>query len=308
MGFMQDVEAHHRLTYQNNAQMVAQQLRNPLRQAVTIMSGLTGEARNVVDLLQKKRAQKGQDYGRNNPDNRSKWDNRWLVRPEVLHDGELIDRTDKWDMAMDPTSHLVRNSIAAVERAVQDTIMGIEEDANGNFAVTGSGILGLAVSGKRPGAGAPLPAGNTIPHANTGLTLDKLRAVRKALKKADFGIEDADPLWACITPDQEDDLIGIAAQSGPALNAFSIEQLRTGKPSPLLGINWILTNRLPTDASGKRMIPVWSKSNVVAGFWQDVEGTIWNDTSKQNLPYLYTSAYVDCVRVQDAGVRVILCA
>lgn len=308
MGFQQDVEAHHKLMYQNNVQMVAQQMQNPLRQAVTIMPGLTGEAVRVSDLLNKKKAQRGQDYGRNNPDNRTKRDSRWLVRPEVLHDGELIDTIDKWDMAMDPTSYLMRNSVAAVERAVFDAILGIEEDSSGNFAVAGSGIFGVATSGKRPQTATGLPGGNVIPHAGVGLNLDKLRAARKAMKKADFGVEDNDPLWACITPDQEDDLIGLAAASGPALNAFNIEQLRTGRPTPLLGVNWILTNRLPVNAGGQRLIPIWSKANVAVGFWQDVEGRIWNDTSKQNLPYIYTSAYVDAVRIQDGGVRVIECA
>lgn len=307
MGFQQDVEAHHKLTYQNNVMMVAQQMRNPLRMAVTTVM-VTGEASRVSDLLAKKKAVKGQDYGRNNPDNRTKKDARWLVRPEVLHDGELIDTIDKWDAAMDPTSYLMQNSVAAVERAVFDAILGIEEDSAGNFAIAGSGIFGVATSGKRPSTTTGLPAGNFIAHGGTGLTLDKLRAARKAMKKAEFGIEDNDPLWACITPDQEDDLIGLAAASGPALNAFNIEQLRTGKPTPLLGINWILTNRLPVNATGQRLIPIWSKKNVVAGFWQDVEGRIWNDTSKQNLPYIYTSAYVDCVRIQDGGVRVIECA
>lgn len=308
MGFAQDVEPHHRLMYQGNVQMVAQQLQNPLRQAVTIMPGLTGEAVRVSDLLLKKKAQKGQDYGRNNPDNRTKRDNRWLVRPEVIHDGELIDTVDKWDMAMDPTSYLVRNSVAAVERAVFDAILGIEEDNAGNFSVAGSGIFGVAVSGKRPGAGTALPTGNTIVHGGTGLTTDKLRGALKALRKADFGMEDNDPLWACITPDQVDDLLGIAAAAGPALNAFNIEQLKTGRPTPLLGINWIMTNRLPVNATGQRMVPIWSKVNVITGFWQDVEGRIWNDTSKQNLPYIYTSVYVDAVRVQDGGVRIIECA
>lgn len=308
MGFQQDVEAHHKLMYQNNVQMVAQQMQNPLRQAVTVMPNLTGEAVRVSDLLNKKKASKGQDYGRNNPDNRTKRDSRWLVRPEVLHDGELIDTIDKWDMAMDPTSHLVQNSIAAVERGVFDSILGIEEDSAGVFTVAGSGIFGVATSGKRPQTATALPGGNVIAHAGTGLTLDKLRQARKAMKKNEFGLEDNDPLWACITPDQEDDLIGLAAASGPALNAFNIEQLRTGRPTPLLGINWILTNRLPVNAGGQRLIPIWSKKNVVVGFWQDVEGRIWNDTSKQNLPYIYTSAYVDAVRIQDGGVRVIECA
>lgn len=306
MSFQQTVEAHHVLTYQQNVQMVAQQMRNPLRQAVTILQGLRGESVRVSDLLNKKRAQRGQDYARNNPDNRSTRDARWLTRPESIEDGEYIDTADKFDLALDPAGYLAANSVAAVERGVADAIMGVEEDANGNFTVSGSGIFGSATVGKAR-TQTVFPAGNIEAAAGTGLTLDKIRAVVKNMRKADFGMEDTDPLYSAITAQQIDDLIGLAAASATPLNAFTIDQLQSGKPTSLMGITWIYTNRLPKDAAGSRLIPVWSKKNVVAGFWQDVQGGMWNDTSKKNRPYIFTDAYVDCTRIQDGGVRAIAC-
>ncbi len=76
----QRVEAHHRLTYQNNVQMVAQQKQNRLRPAVTDVP-CSGEAQDAADLLEKKEYQKGEDRGRRNPDDTSGRDRRWLIRP-----------------------------------------------------------------------------------------------------------------------------------------------------------------------------------------------------------------------------------
>lgn len=306
MSFEQLVEAHHKLTYSSNVQMVAQQMQNPLRNAITIVPG-KGEAMSASDLFGKTKAQKANDRNRRNPEDKQQRTRRWLIRPVELENGDYIDTVDKWDSAFDPTSNLMKGAIAAVERGVFDTITGCEEQSDGTFKVTGSGIYGLATSGKRPDTTTGLPAGNIIAAGTTGLTLDKLRAARKTLKKADFGIETMDDLWCLISPDQEDDLLGIAAASGPTLNTFSIDQLRTGKPTPLLGINWILSNRVPYDASGNRLCALWSKSNIVAGVWQDVQGRMWNDGSRQDLPYYYVSAAWDCVRIEDAGVRVISC-
>lgn len=313
MSFTQLVEAHHKLTYSDNVAMVAQQMQNRLRPAVTIVPA-TGEAKSVADLIGAKEYIRGEDRGRRNPENPAARSRRWLIRPTVIEDGEYIDTIDKFDLALDPTSQVMRNSVVAVERGVFDTILGIARNNNGTFSIAGSGILGSATSGKRPDTATALPSGNFIDHdydpsssGLTGLTLDKLRKVKLDLNKAEFGMEDDDALFAAITPTQVDDLIAIAAATNQSLNAFAVEQLRTGQPTQLMGINWIATNRLPVDSSGYRLCPVWSKKNVVVGMWQDVRGDMWNDTAAKNLPYIYTSAYVDAVRVEDGGVRVIRC-
>lgn len=306
MSYEQLVEAHHRLKYSDNVQMVAQQKQNHLRSAVTEVPA-SGEAQSVADLLGRTEYKRGEDRSRRNPEITPNRSRRWLVRPLVLEHGDYIDTVDKFDMAMDPTSHLTTNSVTTVERGVFDTILGIAPKSGGGFEISGSGILGVATEGKRGTKTMDLPAGNFHAAAASGMTLDKLRAVRKALKKAEFGMEDDDPLYAAISPDQEDDLIGIAAQTDQTLNAFAVEQLKSGKPTMLMGINWISTNRLPHDSDGNRLCPVWSKKNIAFGVWQDVNGTMWNDTHAKNLPYYYTSAYVDAVRIEDAGVRVIRC-
>lgn len=299
------VEQHHKLQYSSNTLMVAQQTRSRLMGSVTEIPA-SGEAQSVADLIGTMEYAYGEERSRRNPETDVQKSRRWVVMPPPIEVGNYITKEEKFRTATDPTSSYVRGQVLAVTRGWDDRLLGVRKTGEGEFTVTDGGILGIAREGKTPGTGMPLPASQYIPHGNTGLTLNKLRAARKRLKKAEFGIEEDDQLFCIISPDQEDDLIGIAAEAGPSLNAFNIEHLREGKATRLMGIEWIMTNRLPQNtAKTARLNPIFSKRNIIAGAWQGIQGAMWNDTHATNLPYAYTSAYVDVVRAQDKGVIVI---
>lgn len=305
------VEQHHKLQYAASVQMVAQQMKNPLDATVTEVSA-SGEAQSVSDLLGEISYQRGEKYGRRNPENRGLATRRWAVMPGPIESGDYIYKEEKFATATDPTSAYVRNHTRAVLMGKFDTILGVTEISKGNFQIDQGGILGIAREGKTPGTGTPLPASQYIPHdltgASSGLSLEKLRYARKTLKKNEFGIEDDDQLFGLITPEQEDDLIAIAQEAGPSLNSFNIEQLKSGKATPILGITWTVTNRLPLKATGgPRLCPIWSKQNIINARWQGIKGEMWNDGSNKNLPYAYVDAYFDAVRAQDKGVMVVEC-
>jgi len=299
------VQDWHRLTYGDNVVMVAQQLQNPLRGAIT-EKACNGEAHAIADLVGTGEYLVSEERSRRNPENPSKLSRRWLVRPDKIESGQYIDEEDKFDMAMDPTSIFVRDHTAKVGRGIWDRILGVQKVGN-TFEVAYGGILGRVNEGKRPGTTSSLPAGNIIAAGATGMTLDKMIQVKEDLAMADFGIEDDDPLYCAIGPKQVTNLLKIAANSATPLNAFEIDQLKNGKPTTLMNMTWIVSNRLPKDASGNRLCPVWTKRNIVMGVWQDIKGDMWNDTSAKKLPYVYVSARIDCARVQDGGVRVITC-
>ncbi len=300
------VEAHHRLMYSNNVTMVAQQLTNPFLSAVTVVS-CTGEAQDAADLVGEVDYEEEEAGNRRNPDNPVKNDRRWLIFPTAIRSGQYIETEDKFKTATDPTSKYVRAHTAAVNRGIQDRILGVKKVGNA-YQVAYGGILGRVSSGKRPGgAVTDLPASSIIAHNSTGLTLPKLIKVRENLGLADFGIESPDPISCAITPKQVTDLLNIAAQTQTSLNAFQIQQLQTGKPTTLLGFNWIQTNRLPRNAAGKRICPVWTKGNIVAGFWEQLNGKIWNDSHADEKPVVRVRARVDATRVEDEGVYAIEC-
>jgi hypothetical protein len=299
------VQQHHRLQYANSVLMVAQQKKDPFAAAVTDVDA-NGEAQSTNDIYDAGEYAYGEDRSRRNPEMPVTGSRRWLIRPPVIESGQYIDTEDKFATATDPTSSFVTVHTNRVRRGKADRTMGIRK-VDGVYQVADGGILGYATEGKRAESKNALPASQYVPVGTTGLTIAKLRAAKLQLKLDEFGMEDDDPLFCVITPNQEDDLLAIAEASATPLNAFNIEQLREGKPGRLMGVTWIMTNRVPVDDAESRLCPIFSKSNISRGIWQDIMGDMWNDTSAKNKPYAYVSAYIDCVRNQDKGVIVIEC-
>lgn len=305
MSYSQQVEEHHRLEYANSVRMVAQQTRDPFAGRV-IDTPASGEAKSATDMLDDGEYAYGEERTRRNVEMPVTGTRRWLVRPPVIKSGQYFDIEDKLDGAMAPDSQKVIVHTRRVMRGKADRTLGIRK-IDGKFVVSDGGILGHATEGKRPANKKALPAGQYIPHGTTGLTLGKLREAKLHLRKNDFGVEDGDEIYCAITAQQEDDLLAIADAAKDNVNAFSIEQLREGKPSRLMGVTWVMTNRLPVNASEHRLLPMWTKNNVERGIWEDVNGQVWNDTSADNLPYARVRAYIDCVRIEDIGVIAIEC-
>lgn len=305
MSFHHIVQEHEQIRFANNVRMVAQQRMNPVRGAVTEMAA-SGAAIRVADLLAQVSYLKKEDRSRRNPENPMGRSNRWLVRPEGMDSGEYIDKEDRFELAMDPSSQLVRGHTLALTRGFADRIFGVEPNGAGGFQIAYGGIMGRAVSGPTRSTITDLSTDNYIPHNSEGFTTEKARAAQEAMEIADFGLEDDDQTYCAITPKQKTDLINLALEAKESQVQFQIEAIRSGKPTTLLGINWIFTNRLPKTGT-TRYCPMWTKANVVAGLWQDIQGAIWNDTSAKNLPYVYVDGYIDATRIEDAGVRIIEC-
>ncbi len=309
MTYRQNVEASHRRTYANNVQMVAQEMASKIRSAVTIATGLTGDVHNVRDLLDEAGYNEAEDYSTENPEIHSKLDPVWLIRPKVIEWGRTIFKEDQFDLAMNPTSQFIANGVRACERGVFDRFVGIRPKVGGGFEISGNGILGDRVSGKDHGTKTALPGSQYLAHGGTGMTLDKLIQAREALELGDFGLDEdlSSELFCLLSPKQKTDLLNIAAATGTALNQFELDQIKQGKPTTLMGATWIFTNRLPTNSSGHRICPMWTKSNVVGGFWQDIQGDMWNRSESKNRPYAYNDCYPTGTRLQDKGVIAIPC-
>lgn len=300
-------EPHHQVKYANNVKMVAQQNVSKFRATVTEMPA-SGEAMSASDLIGSVEAKEANGTERRNIHNPPQLSRRWLVMPNELESGQYIDKEIKMAQSQDPTSNLVRTHTVAVERAIGDRILGVRYISKGKFELRDGGILGAAVDGKSPGgAKIALPAKCYTLAAGTGLILDKLMGAKERLNSDDFGLEDDDEMFCAISPKQVTNLLNLATGDGKTLNILEQTQLQNGDPTTLLGITWLVTNRLPVDGNGDRMCPIWTKNNILGGIWQDTLGEMWNDGSAKNTPYAHVGAFVDYVRGEDDGVQVIAC-
>ncbi|WP_226946220.1 phage capsid protein [Roseobacter sp. TSBP12] len=249
MSFEQTVEAHHKLAFTGNVKMVAQQLQNRLRAAVTIVTA-TGEAQDAADLMGALDYIEGEDRSRRNVENVPERSRRWLVRPLEIKSGQYIDTVDKFDLALDPTGQLMKNHVKAVDRGIFDRIMGVRKGSDNKFEISGSGILGKVTEGKRPNSNKALPAANYTVHGGTGLTLTKLRAATEAMELQDFGLETDDQIYAAISPKQKTDLLNIAMDAGLDLNKFEVEQIKSGERRRCWALNGSSPTVCPTTRPG----------------------------------------------------------
>lgn len=304
MAFTARVESHHKLAYSNNVMLVTQQMGSRFRGTVTEVP-CSGEANDAAELVGKLEYIEGDGARpRSNIENVPDSERRWLIRPNPLKSGQYIDKEDVFDSINYPTSKIVQAHTIAVNRGIDDKILGVVRNPDGTFGIRDCGVLGGATTGKRPGARVQLSSDYVTVHGGVGLTIDKLVAAIEQL-----GLDDNDmsrPLTMAITPKQHTDLLKIVAQTQENLNAFQQEELRRGKVSFFMGIDFMVTNRLPKTGT-TRHCPIWTRENIALGIWQDVRGDMWNDTHAENRPYAFVDAFVDCVRIQDNGVHVIEC-
>lgn len=307
------VEQHHKLMYANSVQMVAQQMRNPIMDAASIVAA-SGEAMSVRDLFGQVDYVRGEARNRRNVENPVSGSRRWVVydAENEIKSGQYIDREDKFKTATDPTSNIVRAHTAAVIRGQMDQLLGVEKQG-GSFRIARGGLYGIAREGKTPGVGTELPGAQYLTSDSDGLTLAKLIEAVETLNLADFGIDtELDPLYGLISPKQKSNLLSIAAATSTNLNAFDVKQLESGKPTMLMGVNWILSNRVPVGATGKpgagkRLVGIWSKSNLVGGEWEALNGHMKNDPHADDLPHVRVRTNLDAVRAEDKGVVIIPC-
>lgn len=297
------VEQHHKLQFEANVQLATQRLGSKLRPYVT-EKPCSGEGAVAANTILPIKAIRDTGRRRSNIEITAERKRRWLIYRDPIAVGDYVDAEDTFRQMGEPTSELIRNGAMAIGRGIDECIMGVQDGVVGE-----GGILGSVVEGKRPGAaGVALPNGNIVPEAGTaGLTIAKLRAVRKAMGLAEVDLDRVTPVMA-ITMAQDDDLLGIVETGTADLNQLEQPQLRDGKVTRLMGFEFVHFNGLPVDAAGKRLCPVWIPETIVLGVWKDVSTGLWNDTSARNTPYWHIDAYMDCARKEDVGVRVVTCA
>ena len=241
-----------------------------------------------------------QPAGRFAPKNRTDADftRRWVF-PQDGEIDQLIDSFDELRTIVDPKSMYVQNAMMAVGRGWDDCIIAaffgtaqVGADAgslsNETFSTTNFQIASTF--------GASSAA---------GLSVAKLIEAKRILTHYHNDL-DADPPTICIGSQQESDLLN---QVEVVSTEFSDRPvLVDGRIRRFLGFDIVLSERLAT-ASNVRNIPVWVKSGMYLGIWQDVTNrvSIRNDLSSEPFD-LYTKTSFGASRLQPGKVLEILCS
>lgn len=290
-----NIPNHYAQQYATNVQLLLQQQGSKLRGLVSSGSYI-GEQASPVDQIDAVEMQavtgRFEAMGRVDAD----VDRRWVL-PFDFHLPQLIDSFDKLRLLTDPTSAYVKNAVNAAGRKMDDVII----DA----------FFGTAKTGKTGSTSTTFPAGQQVAvnhgaSGNTGLTVAKLREARKLLKAAQVDME-SDPITVVVTAKQEDNLLAEAQVISLDFNDRPV--LVDGRLTRYLGMTIVHCERLDVDGSSYRRIPVYAKSGMHLGLWNDITTDVSQRKDLAGLPWQsYVYMTVGATRLEEEKVVEIKCA
>lgn len=290
----QNIPTHYVQQYASNIELLLQQRGSKLREAV-ISGSHFGKQASPVDQFGSVEMQavtsRFQSMGRVDAATNRRW-----VFPSDFDLPQLIDSFDKLRLLTDPSSAYVMNAVYAAGRKMDDLII--------------DSFFSAANTGENGGTSTTFPSANQVAvnygsSSNVGLTVKKLKEAKKLLMSYEVDIE-VDPLYCVVTAKQHDDLLNEAQIISTDYNDRPV--LVDGKIMRFLGINFIHSERLDTDGSSYRRIPVFAKSGMYLGIWNDISTDICQRKDLQSMPwqaYIYMTA--GSTRLEENKVIEIKC-
>lgn len=285
--------------YSSNIQLKLQQEGSRLRSFVTTGSHV-GKQASPVDQFGAITA--NQVVGRFNPMARvdAPTDRRWVF-PVSYDLPQLIDSYDKLKMLTDPESTYVTNAVNALGRAMDEEII------NKMFATNKTGETGSTDTAF--GTGNVVSVIQGAASANN-LTVAKLREAKRILMANNLDMN-REELYCAITASEHDSLLGEIQVISSDFNGGDAV-LKEGRLMRFLGINFIHTELLSTgtddQASTSTQVPVWAKSGVYMGMWEDIKTSITSRNDLQGEPFqAYCYATFGATRLEENKIVKIWC-
>jgi Phage capsid protein len=305
--------------YSTNVNMLLQQQGSRLRSTVQNMK-FQGKAASMAEQFGQVSPVRNQSRHSDTPLISTPQDKRWIY-PNDYDWADLIDSQDKLRMLIDPTSSYAMAGAWAMGRAIDDEIIAgiLGSNNTGENGTSATGTLYAYNSNSQSVAAATGAA------AATGLNIAKLRAAKRKLLEADLDV-DNDTLYCVISAKQHDDLLNEAQAISLDYNTKPV--LVDGKISQFMGFNFIHSERIPgaanfnstintaitsSDADGsyvagsRWIVPVFAKSGVALGIWNDVQTSIDRRADKRNSYQVYVTGTFGAARMEEKRCVLINC-
>ena len=197
---------------------------------------------------------------------------RW-VQPSSFSTHTVVDNFDKLRMNVELDSKFLRSQKNAMQRKKEDLMIDAFF-ATSVVGEEGGGTVTFANDG-----------GGTIAVGSTDLTVAKLLEAYQTLLEGEVDLDDPEEAIICaITPHQHTTLINETKIANADFVRDKTIFDKDGRLARWFGINFVITNRL-LDTAGVRAtvnpgaatvreIPMWAKSGMHSGIWDDVRGKI----------------------------------
>lgn len=287
---------HYRIQFADTIGLLLQQRGSKLAKTVT-PGTYKGKAASPVDQFGPTTAKKRTGrYAPKTPAN-TPTDRRW-VYPSAYDWMDLIDSFDKLQTIMDPQSAYCQNATNALGRAKDDEII--------------AALFGTSKTGEQGGVAITFPSGQQLSvdvgGTGSGLNVAKLRAGKKLLMAAEVDL-DTDELWCPVTASQHDNLLNEIQVISSDFNGDDKPVLKDGRVDRFLGINFVHCERLLLNGSSQRRVPLYAKSGVHLGVWEDVKTSVTTRSDLEGDPVqVSATGTFGATRIEEKKVVELPCA
>jgi hypothetical protein len=210
-------------------------------------------------------------------------DRRWVF-PTDFDLPQLIDSFDKLRLLTDPESSYVMNAVLAAGRQFDKLIIPAFT------AAAKTGVAGATSTVFTAGNEVDVAVGGT----NSRLNVQKLLTVKELMRAnhVDFEMEQ---IYCGLTAKDESALLQEIQIISSDFNGADRPVLTDGKLTRFLGINFVYCELIESLAAGTNEVnvPVWAKSGMHLGLWNDVTTDVTQRKDLQGLPfqaYVYMTA------------------
>ena len=273
--------------YKANVELLLQQEGSRLRGMVTTGSHV-GKAASVVEQFGASTAVKKVNRHADTPLLDVPQDKRWVF-PLDYEWASLIDNQDKLRMIIDPNSPYARAGAAAMNRAMDDEILiaifgtnftGENGTTTETFGTVGSGTYDVSTD-----------VGGT----GTNMNVAKLQSAIQKLMLANKG-ELMEAVNGVITSTEHDSLLKEVQVHNKDFGGSAV--LVDGKVSRFMGITFTISERLAVVNSTGHLCPVFMKSGVYLGMWNDLMTRVSERADKSHATQIYLCDTFGATRTQ----------
>ena len=278
--------------YKANVELLMQQTQALLAPYCTT-DGYQAKAASHVEQFGSAAAQKKTSRNSDTPNLNVSQDKRWVF-PVDYEWGTLIDKQDIMRMIIDPKSPLAQAGAAAMNRAKDDEIL--------------VQIFGTNFVGENGTTAETFDTTNYQVGVNVGGTASSLNVAKlqSSIQKLIFANKQElmEPVYGAISSFEHDSLLKEVQIHNKDFGGTAV--LVDGKVKRFMGVDFTITERLNI-TSGNRLIPIWRKSGMHLGYWQDVMTKVDERPDKSYAWQVYHLGTWGATRLQSGKIIQVLC-
>lgn len=283
--------------YADHLELLSQQKVSRLRRAVSV-GHHTGEGASPVDQIEEMGLM-SPVVSRNAPKTFEEplYETRWVF-PTAFVKYTLVGKPDKVKLAVEVNSPILESQVASANRTQDDLIY--------------SAMFGTAKTGKDGGTNTTFPAGNQVAvtvgggGGNVGLNTDKIEAGMQLLMTNEVDLDDPNnKVYIAINGKLNTDLMN-------QLKLINKDYTQNGVTSYMIpswrNVEFIHYEGLDTNGSGYLRCPMWSKSGMHLGVWQEIQGEIRQNYQFEFNPWeMGTTMIMGATRIDEQKVVELIC-